>query len=368
MLTQSIVPEIIDPMGFQDFRDAVSDYAPQLEQLVCHMGDGGGDTEKVAQLFRILHSIKGDASLCQVFFVEPYAHALETLLDRIRKKELSYQEVIGDVLLLVLDRLVLVLDALAYGEPLDDLQLDSLRTALEKLPDLPADEVPSACARLVARMMGTSAAPAAPPVGSAQGLGGHRFADLQFFRTLAMQLEYRLPAFGGRTERNLALALDINRLAERPVNVDQLAAAVYMHDIGMMLLPEALWLRAGRLGDEERRQMAAHPGWAGGLLARMPGWEEAARMVLQHHETQDGGGYPDGLRSEAICDGACVLALVDAFEAVTLKHAQQGQRRSMLRAVAELNASERQFHPEWLQLFNQVARARLEVREMVGGR
>ncbi|XLM19873.1 Hpt domain-containing protein, partial [Chromobacterium piscinae] len=62
------MPEIIDPIAFQDFRDAVSDYAPQLEQLVCQLGDGSRNEEKIAQLFRILHSIKGDASLCQVHF------------------------------------------------------------------------------------------------------------------------------------------------------------------------------------------------------------------------------------------------------------------------------------------------------------
>jgi hypothetical protein len=59
---------------------------------------------------------------------------------------------------------------------------------------------------------------------------------------------------------------------------------------------------------------------------------------------------------------------VDAFESVTLKHAQQGPRRSILRGVAELNASERQFHPQWMQLLNQVVRNRLEMRTMVGGR
>ncbi|UTH74420.1 HD-GYP domain-containing protein [Chromobacterium sp. IIBBL 290-4] len=361
------MPEILDPVGFQDFRDAISDYAPQLEQLVCRLGDGGGTPESIAQMFRILHSIKGDASLCQVVFVEPYVHALENLLERVRNGESPYLEVIGDVLLLVLDRLVLVLEAMAHGEPLEDLRLEKLLSSLEKLPVMGAAELPAACAKLVASMMGQAAPAPAAPSQPVERLG-QRFADLQFFRSLALQFEQRLPEFHGRTERNLALALETNRLAETPLDMEQLAAAVYMHDIGMMLLPESLWLKAGRMSESDRQEMSAHPGWAAGLLERMPGWDVAAKMVWQHHETPDGRGYPAGLKAGGICGGAYLLALIDAFESVTLKHEQQGQRRSMLRAVAELNASERQFDPAWLQLFNRVIRARLELRSVVGGR
>ncbi|KJH65507.1 Hpt domain-containing protein, partial [Chromobacterium violaceum] len=276
MATPQLMPEIIDPISFQDFRDALSDYAPQLEQLVCQLEDGSGNEEKIAQLFRILHSVKGDASLCQVHFVEPYVHVLEHLLDRVRHKELPYLDVLGDVLLLVMDRLVLMLDAVAQDWPLDDLRMDALRMRLEPLLDKSADELPQACARLVASMMGQ--APSSSQATGEHGAshGGHRFADLQFFRSLAVQLEQRVPAYAGRTERNLALALETNRLAEQPLPMEQLAAAIYMHDIGMMLLPESLWLKAGRLSEEDRRALSAHPGWASGLLERMPGWEEAA--------------------------------------------------------------------------------------------
>jgi hypothetical protein len=62
------------------------------------------------------------------------------------------------------------------------------------------------------------------------------------FRTLALQLEQRMPEFVGRTERNLRLALELNRQAGNWVDAEQLEAAIYMHDVGMMFLPEA-WLK-----------------------------------------------------------------------------------------------------------------------------
>ncbi len=149
-------------------------------------------------------------------------------------------------------------------------------------------------------------------------------------------------------------------MLERPVNSLQLEAAVYMHDIGMMFLPESAWLKQGKLSADDTRLLHAHPDHAAGLLARMHGWEEAARMVREHHEMPDGGGYPAGLKDAQICAGAKIIAIVDAFESITTKHAQRGQGRSVLRAIAEINASDRQFDPVWIAHFNSVVRRRLE--------
>ena len=83
-------------------------------------------------------------------------------------------------------------------------------------------------------------------------------------------------------------------------------------------------------------------------------------MVAQHHEMPDGTGYPRGLKGAQICPGACILAIVDAFEAVTLKHSQRGQTRSLLRAIAEVNACDSQFAAEWVAPFNAVIRRQMD--------
>jgi HD-GYP domain-containing protein (c-di-GMP phosphodiesterase class II) len=111
---------------------------------------------------------------------------------------------------------------------------------------------------------------------------------------------------------------------------------------------------------EEKQILRTHPGYAEGILSRMDGWSEAAQMVAQHHETPDGLGYPAGIKANMICDGAKILAIVDAFEAVMLKHINRGKNRSVLRAIAEINACDNQFAPEWIEPFNQVIRRTVE--------
>jgi HD-GYP domain-containing protein (c-di-GMP phosphodiesterase class II) len=78
--------------------------------------------------------------------------------------------------------------------------------------------------------------------------------------------------------------------------------------------------------------------------------------VREHHERIDGTGYPAGTRAGMICEGAKLLAIIDTFEAVILKHGQRRQVRSLLRAVAEVNACESQFDPAWIGCFNLVVR------------
>lgn len=184
--------------------------------------------------------------------------------------------------------------------------------------------------------------------------------DLQFFRSLALQLETRSPLFKGRTSRTLTLALETGKAGPGKVDATQLEAAVYLHDVGMMLFPEAVWLKMGKLTRHDRQLLHNHPGFATGLLQRMPGWEGAAEMVAQHHEMPDGGGYPLGLTADRICDGAKILAIVDAFEAVMLRHIHLGRNRAVLRGIAEINACDQQFAPEWIAPFNAVIRKTLE--------
>jgi len=106
--------------------------------------------------------------------------------------------------------------------------------------------------------------------------------------------------------------------------------------------------------------MHQHPSFAAGIVERMTGWQEAAMMIAQHHEMADGRGYPQGLKEDQIVPGAKILAIVDAFESVTLKQSHRGAGRSLLRAVAEINASDNQFSVEWIEHFNQVIRGMVE--------
>ena len=90
-----------------------------------------------------------------------------------------------------------------------------------------------------------------------------------------------------------------------------------LHDIGMITAPDELLHKTGPLDDAERDLLREHARVGAELIARAPFLERARPVILHHHERWDGSGYPFGLAGEAIPLPARVLAVVDAYVAMT---------------------------------------------------
>ncbi|MFT3849491.1 MAG: HD domain-containing phosphohydrolase [Propionivibrio sp.] len=360
-----IAPTINDHEALEEFFEALIDQTPGIEHDIAKLKSAPEDREVISSLFRAVHNIKGDATLCKVEMATTLVHPIETVLARFRNNEIVFTDVLAEAILLAVDRLELAVEGLLTHKSLDSLRLLPLLTGLEKMAIAEAPAMDEAAGEMIETVTGFRPAAASalfrgrgPSMSSRSK--SHEADDLRFFRTLAHQLEARSPLFKGRTTRLLRLASETNQLRNKPIDPMQLEAAVYMHDIGMMFLPEPVWLKVERMTDEEKLIMRTHPDYAAGILARMDGWQPAAEMVAQHHEMPDGEGYPNALKLKQICDGARILAIVDAFEAVMLKHINRGRNRSVLRAIAEINACDNQFAPDWIEPFNQVIHKTLE--------
>lgn len=352
-------PVITDRESLGDFLDSLTDKLPTIERDMARLRRQPDDRALIADLFRAIHNIKGDAAICKIEMGVLMAHPVETVLSRLRNGELPFSDMMAEIVLLTLDRLEMATEALAAHQPIAQLKLTALVQGLNELCDSPNEKFQQQAEGLIEAVTGFR-----PNLASVQlrpkseaASRNDRSEDLAFFRQLALKLETHSPHYQGRTDRLLRLALETNAAAGHPVDSVQLEAAIYMHDVGMMFLPEPIWLQAGKLSEADRDVLRQHPALAAGLLARMNGWEEATQMVAQHHEMPDGGGYPAGLKASQIVAGAKILAIVDAFEAVTLKHSHRGTNRSLLRAIAEINACDNQFAPEWIGHFNGVIRA-----------
>ena len=361
-----LASSITDKVALEEFVEALGDHAPNIERDIARLKASPEDREVISSLFRSIHNVKGDASLCKVELAVAIAHPIETVLARFRNDEIGFNDILAETVLLALDRLELAADCLVSGRSLEPLHLVPLVDGLDKLAATAAAEMDEVACQLIEDVTGFR--PAAEvsnlirgrPSTASSRSKSQAAEDLRFFRTLAYQLESRSLLFKGRTMRLLRLSMETNEIMGKPVDAAQLEAAVYIHDIGMMFLPESVWLKLDTMTPDEKNILRTHPNFAAGILSRMEGWAEATEMVAQHHEMPDSAGYPKGLSGEQICDGAKILAIVDAFEAVMLKHINRGKNRSVLRAIAEINACDNQFSPEWIEPFNRVIRRTLE--------
>jgi response regulator RpfG family c-di-GMP phosphodiesterase len=357
-------PIITDQEALHEFADALVDRAHDIERCMALLSKEPENHVVIADIFRALHNIKGDAALCSVPMAGLIAHPLESVMTRLRSGELSYSKLLGEAILLALDRLELAVESLVAGKPVAQLKLVALVEGLEQMSQASRNDIEFSAEQLIKTVTGFQPqallqAVSNKPSGQSKSTVS-RSEDMRFFRSLALQFESRSPLFLGRTDRILQLALDTNRNTGSVVDEVQLEAAVYLHDIGMMFLPESVWLKVEKISEEDRKMLHTHPEFAAGLLDRMKGWESAAEMVRQHHESWAGDGYPAGRHGAEICTGAKILAIVDAFEAVMLKHSARNHSSSILRAIAEVNACDKQFAPELIEPFNAVIRTMLE--------
>ena len=100
---------------------------------------------------------------------------------------------------------------------------------------------------------------------------------------------------------------------------DVLVAALHLHDVGKIGIPDNILMKPASLNEEEWKIMRQHPVKGAKILEPLSGFKEVANIVLHHHENYDGTGYPEGLRGETIPVEARIVAVVDAFHAIISK-------------------------------------------------
>jgi putative nucleotidyltransferase with HDIG domain len=100
------------------------------------------------------------------------------------------------------------------------------------------------------------------------------------------------------------------------VAVDRLRLGGLLHDIGKIAVPDAVLKKAGPLTEAEWERMRKHPE-IGALMLDAANLEDISRWVAAHHERPDGLGYPHGLVADEIPLGAKIVAVADAYEAMT---------------------------------------------------
>ncbi len=159
----------------------------------------------------------------------------------------------------------------------------------------------------------------------------------------------------GHGERVAALAEAVAiRLGWSDERLSELRFAAPLHDIGKVAVSARIINKRAPLTPEERIEMQRHPAAGAELLQELGNAEVALPYVLYHHERWDGGGYPTGKRGHEIPIEGRVLAVADAFDAMT---SARPYRRSLSvdRALDEIErCAGTQFDPEIAAAFVEV--------------
>jgi two-component system, cell cycle response regulator len=186
--------------------------------------------------------------------------------------------------------------------------------------------------------------------------GGRRMsAGRQSRDVLLRTLSERRPDLHLRLRDIGELALTVGReLHMGPEGLDEVARAAELHDVGKIAVPDAILDKPGPLDPVEWSFMRRHPLIGERILLEAPALRPVARLVRSSHERWDGGGYPDGLRGDEIPLGARVVAVCDAFDAMTTERAYR-QPIGEEEAIRELRrCAGTQFDPMVVEAFCKV--------------
>jgi len=163
-------------------------------------------------------------------------------------------------------------------------------------------------------------------------------ANLQFAAALIATLDARDRYTAGHSAAVAIYSRDIAERMGLPTETrDQAYLCGLVHDIGKIGLPPGLLEKPGALTLDERRQMQEHSAIGERILAHVNEYSEIARIVRHHHERIDGQGYPDGLVEGDIPLVSRIIAVADAYNAMT---SDRPYRDAMPSRVARLRLAQ----------------------------
>jgi putative two-component system response regulator len=207
-----------------------------------------------------------------------------------------------------------------------------------------------------------------------ESLVAERTGDLNDTRQLLIELLARaleVREGGSMSNRVARMAEYVRLLAQalgaRPEVCEVLARASPLHNIGTLGVPEHVMRKTDPLNPAEWQEMRKHPEFGAAIIGEQkdPLLATARAMALAHHERWDGKGYPKGLKGDAIPVAARILAVADAFEAMT---ATQRRRHAVpveeaVRAIVA--ESGKQFDPAVVAAFRKALPKMAEVQKIV---
>ena len=175
---------------------------------------------------------------------------------------------------------------------------------------------------------------------------------LSTVKSLASAIDAKDPYTHGHSLRVAYYsAIIADQLHLPPDQREEVYLAAVLHDVGKIAVPESILLKPAALDETEWEEMKQHPLRSAEILSKVKQFETIAHAVRHEHERYDGKGYPDGLKAEQIPLASRIIAIADAYDAMTTSRSyRQGMPPQQAMSLL-VKASGSQFDPKVFEQF-----------------
>ena len=179
--------------------------------------------------------------------------------------------------------------------------------------------------------------------------------NAQLVHALAGAIDAKDAYTNGHSERVASYATEIaRRYGYTQEHLEQIYMMGLLHDVGKIGIPDAVLVKPGRLTNEEYEIIKTHPVKGYGILKKIPEFPELAIGARWHHERYDGRGYPDGISGDEIPEEARIIAVADAYDAMSSKRSYRDVlSQEVVRGEIERNRGT-QFDPVFANIMLQM--------------
>ena len=178
-------------------------------------------------------------------------------------------------------------------------------------------------------------------------LASRRDVESILVRQVSQEIDRALPWQAGHGRRTAAISVLIGQAVGLTTGeLHDLKLAAFLHDIGLLMLPNTLTIGRNRLDPESYVTVQNHPRLGASLLEPFFFLREATILIAHHHERWDGSGYPYGIRGRFIPLGSRILSIADAFDAIRIPEVSNRVARNKIALRIIRVAAGTQFDPE----------------------
>ncbi|MEW6103012.1 MAG: HD domain-containing phosphohydrolase [bacterium] len=171
-------------------------------------------------------------------------------------------------------------------------------------------------------------------------------------KALAAEIETRNPYTLGHSERVTDYSVMVAKSLNLPSSkIELIKYAGLLHDLGKIGISDNVLLKPGKLTDQEFAEIKSHPLKSESIIKIITFLKDALPVVRHHHEHYDGGGYPDGLAYEKIPLESRILAVADAYDAMTSDRPYRGAMSKDEAINILKKCSGTQFDPQVVSVF-----------------